>query len=77
MPVRQESIRSLPRVLRPGVLLPVVGYAAALGCGIAAVVFAVVAPMGGGHRFPAAGDWRALPARIFVSTFLAWGAWGF
>lgn len=77
MPVAQGSIRSLPRVLRPGVLIPAVGYTFMFGSGIAAVVLAVVAPEGGGHRFPAAGDWSALSSRMIASIVCACAAWAF
>jgi hypothetical protein len=78
MPVGQEFIRSLPTVLRPGVLIPVVCYAATLRCGIAALVLAMVAPEAGA-RTRSTRPWRALSATPSVrsgpstrTTTLSW-----
>ncbi len=77
MPVVDEMGHTLPRVLRPGVLIPVVCWAGMVGSSVAAVVLAVVAPEGGGHRFPAAGNWNALPSRLIPGLIFACLVWLF
>jgi hypothetical protein len=72
-----ETAGSLPKVLRPGVLIPVACYTAAVASAGAAVVLAVIAPDGGGHRLPAAGDWNALSGRLIAGIVLACCAWLF
>jgi hypothetical protein len=64
-------------VLRPGVLLPTIGYAAAIAAAIGAVVLAIVAPMGGHQPFPKAGDWHALSSRLIAGEICGIAAWCF
>jgi hypothetical protein len=71
----QEGAGSLPRVLRPGVLVPLVGYTASTVFVAAAAVLAVIAPEGGRHKFPLAGDWSALTGRLIASIICVFSAW--
>jgi hypothetical protein len=65
------------RVLRPGVAIPLLSNSAAMACIAGAAILAVVAPAGGRHQFPLAGDWSALPSRLIAAEVLATCAWAF
>jgi hypothetical protein len=65
-------------VLRPGIAMPVMGYACAVGALIAGVIFAYYAHKGGDKApMPPAGDWSALGDRLIAGCVLAVACWAF
>jgi hypothetical protein len=67
-----------PVVLRPGSVLPIMGYAAGYIFTIVAVILALVAHGGGkGGGLPPSGDWSAIGDRLIAGEVTAVFAWGF
>lgn len=68
-----------PVVLRPGVVLPIMGYGFGSLAMVAAVILPVFAHSGGGTGFglSPAGDWSQIGGRLIAGEICAVFAWGF
>lgn len=65
-----------PQVLRPGILLPLIGYGGAFAMAAGAVAMAIFADAGGGHAgIPPRGDWHAIGHRLLAGEICVLFTW--